>query len=52
VASPLVHATAEKRQNWRLTGNGYGIHWESFDEDISVENLLAGRPSEESQKSF
>jgi len=48
----LVHATAEERQNWRLTGNGHGIHWESLDEDISVENLLAGRPSGESQKSF
>ncbi|RKX62224.1 MAG: DUF2442 domain-containing protein [Thermodesulfobacteriota bacterium] len=48
----LVHATAEERQNWRLIGNGHGIHWESLDEDISVENLLAGRPSGESQKSF
>ncbi|RLA92043.1 MAG: DUF2442 domain-containing protein [Deltaproteobacteria bacterium] len=48
----LVHATAEERQNWRLTGSDHGIHWESLDEDISVENLLAGRPSEESQKSF
>ena len=48
----LVHATPEERQNWRLTGNGHGIHWESLDEDISVENLLAGRPSGESQKSF
>jgi len=48
----LVHATAEERQNWRLTGNAHGIHWESLDEDTSVENLLAGRPSGESQKSF
>jgi len=48
----LVHAIAEERQNWRLIGNGHGIHWESLDEDISVENLLAGRPSGESQKSF
>ena len=48
----LVHATAEERQNWRLIGNGHGIHWESLDEDISVENLLAGRPSVERQESF
>lgn len=48
----LVHATEDERQNWRVTGNGHGIHWESLDEDISVENILAGRPSGESQKSF
>lgn len=26
--------------NWRLIGNGEGIHWEKLDEDILVENLL------------
>jgi hypothetical protein len=31
---------------------GQGIHWESIDEDISVEGLLAGKPSAESQSSF
>ena len=29
-----------------------GIHWEDLDEDISVEGLIAGRPSGESQESF
>jgi hypothetical protein len=48
----LVHATAEERANWRLIGRGEGIHWEGVDEDISVEGLLAGRPSGESQASF
>jgi hypothetical protein len=33
-------------------GKGLGIHWEDIDEDISVEGLLAGRPSGESQSSF
>jgi hypothetical protein len=33
-------------------GKGEGIHWPDLDEDISVENLLAGRPSGESQGSF
>ena len=28
------------------------IHWPDLDEDISVENLLAGRKSGESQRSF
>lgn len=48
----LVHATPEERNNWRLTGRGYGIHWEDIDEDISVEGLLTGKPSGESQVSF
>ena len=48
----LVHATKEERKNWRLIGKGDGIHWEDIDEDISVEGLLAGRPSGESQESL
>ena len=47
----LVHATQEQRDNWRLIGGGHGIHWDDIDEDISVEGLLAGRPSGESQES-
>ena len=48
----LAHAGYEERKEWRLIAQGRGIHWESIDEDISVEGLLAGRPSEESQSSF
>lgn len=48
----LACATPEERRNWRLIGKGHGIHWEDLDEDISVEGLLAGRPSGESQASF
>jgi hypothetical protein len=48
----LVHASREERKNWRLIGRGRGIHWEEVDEDISVEGLLAGRPSGESQTSL
>jgi hypothetical protein len=28
------------------------MHWEDLDEDISIEGLLAGRPSQEIQSSF
>jgi len=28
------------------------MHWKDIDEDISVENLLAGKPSGESQASL
>ncbi len=48
----LSYATPEERKHWRLIGRGQGIHWEDIDEDISVENLLVGRPSGESQASF
>jgi len=48
----LLHGTSAERRNWRLIGDGEGINWEDLDEDISVEGLLAGRRSAESQKSF
>ena len=48
----LVSASPEERTHWRLVGKGQGIHWEDIDEDISVEGLLAGRPSGESQSSL
>ena len=48
----LLHATPEERGNWRLLGQGVGIHWPALDEDISVEGILLGKPSGESQASF
>lgn len=48
----LQYATKEEKNNWRLIGNGRGIHWPSIDEDISIEGILAGKPSGESQSSF
>jgi hypothetical protein len=48
----LAHGTAAERANWRLIGGGEGIHWPDLDEDISVESLLAGRRSGETQHSL
>jgi Protein of unknown function (DUF2442) len=48
----LLHGTPEERNHWRLIGGGEGIHWTDLDEDIGVENLLAGKPSGESQRSL
>jgi hypothetical protein len=48
----LLHGTQQERETWRLIGDGEGIHWPDLDEDISVENLILGKPSGESQKSF
>jgi len=47
----LTHANQEERDNWRMIGRGDGIHWKDIDEDISIEGLLAGKPSGESQSS-
>ena len=48
----LAHATRQERDNWRMIGGGRGIRWGDLDEDISIENLLAGRRSTESPTSF
>lgn len=48
----LANGSSEERLNWQLLGGGHGIHWPDLDEDISVEALLAGRPSGESQSSL
>ena len=48
----LVHGTETERNNWRFIGDKEGIHWPDLDEDISIENLLMGKPSGESQSSF
>jgi len=48
----LQHATMQERNNCRLIANGEGIHWPDLDEDISIEGLLRGKPSGESQRSF
>jgi hypothetical protein len=48
----LAHATAKERSGWRFIGGGTGIHWTALDEDISIDNLLFGKPSGESQASI
>lgn len=48
----LLHGTAAERNHWELIGGGEGIHWPELDEDLSIEGLLLGRPSAESQRSF
>ena len=48
----LLHGSDAERANHELIGNGEGIHWPDLDEDISVESLIAGRPSAESDVSL
>jgi hypothetical protein len=48
----LLHGSPHERAHHRLIGDGEGIHWPDLDEDISVENILAGRTTGEGAKSF
>ena len=38
----LFDASEVQRQNWRIAGAGFGIHWPDVDEDPSAEGLLRG----------
>ena len=48
----LERASQSEREQWELIASGAGIHWPAVDEDISVEALLAGRRSSESDASL
>ena len=48
----LVHGTPAERSHLRLIGGGEGVHWPDLDEDISIEGIVAGRPSGESPRSL
>ena len=41
----LLGATASQRENWKIAGGGFGIHWPDIDEDLSTEGLLRGAPA-------
>ena len=41
----LSDATPAQRANWRLIGEGHGVHWPDVDEDISAEGMLNGTPA-------
>jgi hypothetical protein len=48
----LQHGAQSERERFQLIGDGEGIHWPDLDEDISVEGLLAGRRSAETNESL
>lgn len=41
----LLHASDTQRRNWKIAGDGFGIHWPDIDEDLSTEGLLRGAPA-------
>ena len=48
----LLNGSSTERTSWRLIARGEGIHWTDLDEDISIEGLLHGQQSRESQASL
>lgn len=48
----LAEGRPSERRRSELIGPGIGIHWPELDEDISVEGLLLGLPSNESPASL
>lgn len=41
-AKELKDAKKEMLDDYELSGNGIGIHWDNLDEDLYVPNLLLG----------
>jgi len=48
----LAHGTPAERENVQISGAGFGLHWPDLDEDIGIEGILVGKPSNESPQSF
>lgn len=46
----LLHADPRQRGNWRLVGDGLGIHWPDVDEDLSVSGLLRGAAAPDAKR--
>jgi hypothetical protein len=36
----LYNASKVEREDYRFIANGYGIHWNSIDEDLSIEYII------------
>ena len=45
----LSEASPKQRANWRIIGDGHGVHWPDIDEDISAEGMLYGIPAPRSR---
>jgi len=40
ISEKLEKATAKERKDYTISPSGYGIHWRSLDEDLSVNGLV------------
>ena len=41
ISDRLAKADEKERNNFKISPSGYGIHWPSIDEDLSINGLLA-----------
>ena len=48
----LAHGTPTERENFQISGAGFGIYWPDLNKDIGVEEMLLGKKSTESMTSF
>ena len=42
----LLGATKAQRENWKIAGGGYGLHWPDIDEGSSTKGPLRGAPAD------
>ncbi|MEI6682868.1 MAG: DUF2442 domain-containing protein [Bacteroidota bacterium] len=42
ISGKLANADEMERNNFKISPSGYGIHWPSINEDISINGLLHG----------
>lgn len=40
ISSRLKSISQSDRQNYEISPSGYGIHWPTIDEDLSIDGLL------------
>ena len=40
ISYKLAKADEQERNNFKISPSGYGIHWPSIDEDLSINGLL------------
>lgn len=40
ISPRLAEASDAERSDYRFSSSGYGIHWESIDEDLSLVSLI------------
>jgi hypothetical protein len=49
--SPILANSSEKeKNNYEISSSGYGIHWPSIDEDISIDGLLGIKHAREEKR--
>jgi len=40
ISEKLAKADEKERNNFKISPSGYGIHWPTIDEDLSINGLL------------